>query len=248
MRPASCRRTIGLCFDNWLAQFVQDGDLGQLLCEATYLPAITGDLQSCVEGIVRSTYDTGSKSTYPRGYTHYSHVSASKHLLPIGKPFTRTVKSLEGNRDMALRFVADAMLGRLAKWLRILGYDTLYNPDWDDARLVRIARAEDRILLTRDNGLARRKGACVILLEQENWSAQLQQLHRTLGLMSVAPFTRCPVCNDLLEPISKDQAWGQVPPYIFVTQQEFRLCPSCNRFYWRGSHWDEMCKLVAAWQ
>ena len=142
------------------------------------------------------------------------------------------------------RFVADAMLGRLAKWLRILGYDTLYAPTWEDAHLVRVARAEDRLLLTRDNGLARRRGSRTLLLESEALTDQLLQLRRMLGLEVVSPFTRCPVCNDLLEAVNKDHAWGQVPPYIFATQSEFRLCPSCNRFYWRGTHWDKMRKRV----
>jgi uncharacterized protein len=148
---------------------------------------------------------------------------------------------------MELRFVVDAMLGRLAKWLRILGYDTYYDPAWDDAQLVRLARAEERVLLTRDTGLARRPGVCVLLLGSEKLEAQLAQLHEDVGLTVGVPFTRCPVCNAPLEAISRDQAWGQVPPYIFVTQPEFRLCPSCNRFYWRGSHWERMGELVAHW-
>jgi uncharacterized protein len=149
---------------------------------------------------------------------------------------------------MSLRFVADAMLGRLAKWLRILGYDTLYDPSWDDARLVRLARSEDRVLLTRDLELARRKGACIVVIRSENLAEQLRQLQGQLTVSDVALMTRCPVCNDLLESISKDQAWGQVPPYIFVTQNEFRLCPTCNRFYWRGSHWARMRALVSGWE
>ena len=149
---------------------------------------------------------------------------------------------------MELRFLADAMLGRLAKWLRILGYDTLYNPSWDDLYLVRLARAQDRILLTRDTELARRRGVRVLVLKSERLEEQVRQLHRDLGLGAVAPFSRCPVCNTPLEEISKDQAWGQVPPYVFVTQKEFRLCPSCDRFYWRGSHWEHMLELVAGWK
>jgi len=149
--------------------------------------------------------------------------------------------------SLELRFLADAMLGRLAKWLRILGYDTLYNPSWDDPYLVRVARAQERVVLTRDSELARRRGVRVLLLESERLEAQVQQLRSDLHLGAAAPFSRCPVCNALLEEISKDQAWGQVPPYVFVTQKEFRLCPACDRFYWRGSHWEHMLELVAGW-
>lgn len=146
-----------------------------------------------------------------------------------------------------LRFLADAMLGRLAKWLRILGYDTLYDASWDDAHLVRLARAEDRVLLTRDLELARRKGVCVVWVASETLEAQLDQLHEELGVVSTAPWSRCPVCNSPLLNVPRDQAWGQVPPYVFVTQEEFRLCPHCNRFYWRGTHRERMEAVISRW-
>jgi uncharacterized protein with PIN domain len=145
------------------------------------------------------------------------------------------------------RFVADAMLGRLARWLRILGYDTLYDPEWSDTRLARLARAEDRILLTRDLDLAKRRGLRAIVIADENLPAQLAQLHRELGIKAAAPLSRCPICNEPLEEIPQDRAWGQVPPYVFCTQQEFRLCPACNRFYWRGTHWERMRAAMARW-
>lgn len=154
---------------------------------------------------------------------------------------------MDERRCAVLRFVADAMLGRLAKWLRILGYDTLYDVSYEDSHLMRIARAQERVLLTRDSALVRRRGACMLFLESEQLEEQLQQLHRVLGLTPVSPFSRCPVCNEPLEPIAKDRAWGQVPPYIFATQDEFHVCPSCDRFYWRGTHWQRMRELMAGW-
>ena len=149
---------------------------------------------------------------------------------------------------MGLCFAADAMLGRLAKWLRILGYDTLYQSAWNDLRLVRIARAQDRIVLTRDRELARRRCVRVLLLDSDGLERQLAQLHRVLGVARRTSFGRCPLCNEPLEPVNKDQAWGQVPPYVFVKQSEFYLCPSCNRFYWRGTHWDHMQERIASWE
>ena len=143
-------------------------------------------------------------------------------------------------------FIADAMLGRLARWLRILGYDTLYDVSLDDPQLVRIARAQDRILLTRDLGLARRRNVRLIVLESETLEGQLAHLRRELGISALAPFTRCPVCNERLEPVTTDRAWGQVPSYVFATQDAFRLCPNCNRFYWRGTHWDRMREVMEA--
>jgi hypothetical protein len=137
-------------------------------------------------------------------------------------------------------FLADAMLGSLAKWLRILGYDTRYSPTWDDHELARLARAEGRVLLTRDEQLARRPGLRVLLVAQGDLVAQLAQVIRAYNLDVRQPFTRCPVCNVLLEEVNKTVAWGQVPPFVFKTQDVFRLCPECNRFYWRGTHWQRM--------
>lgn len=145
---------------------------------------------------------------------------------------------------MPTRLVVDAMLGRLARWLRILGYDTLYDPRWDDAQLVRLARAQDRLLLTRDVQLSRHRAVHTLYVRDQDLRHQLAQLARDLGLHAIAPLARCPVCNALLEDVPRDQAWGQVPPYVFVNQPEFRLCPDCDRFYWRGTHWAGISRLL----
>lgn len=143
-----------------------------------------------------------------------------------------------------IRFLADSMLGTLAKWLRILGYDTLYSPELDDLEAIRLARLEGRVLLTRDTGLLRRKGLCSLFIESEVLEAQLTQVLRAFALRLDHPFSRCPVCNEVLEEIPKHEAWGQVPPFVFQTQESFRLCPECNRFYWRGTHWQKMRKQL----
>lgn len=132
------------------------------------------------------------------------------------------------------------MLGTLAKWLRILGYDTLYSPELDDLEAVRLARLEGRVLLTRDTGLLRRKGLRSLFIESEVLQEQLAQVRQAFGLRFDQPFSRCPVCNTVLEEVPKHEAWGQVPPFVFQTQESFRLCPECNRFYWRGTHWQKM--------
>jgi uncharacterized protein with PIN domain len=134
------------------------------------------------------------------------------------------------------RFVADAMLGRLARWLRILGYDTLYDVSWDDASLVRLTRAEDRVLLTCDHELAKRSGVFIILLVSAHLDEQLVQLQHELSI-DCGKVSRCPMCNSLLQIISKEEAWDQVPIYAYICNTAFSHCLQCGRYYWPGSQW-----------
>jgi uncharacterized protein with PIN domain len=142
--------------------------------------------------------------------------------------------------DASMRFVADCMLGKLAKWLRLLGYDTVYLPGADDDELVRIAVREDRFLLTRDRTLCGRRMVrkrCVFV----DWgptSAQLKQVIRTVGLRfdRDSLFTRCTVCNGEIASLEKSQVEGRVPPYVFQTQADYGYCSGCDRIYWRGTH------------
>ncbi len=132
------------------------------------------------------------------------------------------------------------MLGRLATWLRLWGYDVLYRPDADDPELARVARAEDRILLTRDVELTRRRGVRSIWIVSERVEEQLQQLVRELHLTAQEAFSRCPICNVALEAVTKESVREDVPPYVFRTMEQFRRCPRCRRVYWRGTHWAHM--------
>ncbi len=136
------------------------------------------------------------------------------------------------------------MLGRLARWLRVLGYDTLYLPELDDAALARLARAEDRILLTRDRELARRKGLRVLLLQDDQVEQQLRIVVARLGLTANDAFSRCIQCNIMLEEVNREEARPLVPPFVYNTQTRFRRCPQCGRVYWRGTHWAHMVELL----
>lgn len=137
------------------------------------------------------------------------------------------------------------MLGSLAKWLRILGYDTAYYPDLDDRQLVRLARAEDRVLLTRDRELSRRRGVKALLVTSEELDQQLGEVFTRLKLVPDRAFSRCPVCNEPLQGLAAEEARRRVPPYVAQTQQAFRLCPKCQRIYWRGTHWQHMEEYLA---
>lgn len=131
------------------------------------------------------------------------------------------------------------MLGRLARWLRLLGYDTLYDPSWDDAHLMRLARAEDRVLLTRDRELAKRSGAIIILVVSERLDEQLYHLQRELSINREND-PRCPICNSPIQPISKEEAWGEVPLYAYINNVTFSHCLNCGQYYWPGTQWQRI--------
>ncbi|MFQ6059421.1 MAG: Mut7-C RNAse domain-containing protein [Anaerolineae bacterium] len=143
-----------------------------------------------------------------------------------------------------VKFLADEMLGRLAKWLRILGYDTAYLSPASDHALVRLARAEGRVLLTRDTGLARRRGLQILLIESEQVEEQVRQVLDDLSLTASGSFSRCPVCNTPLEELDRAAVADRVPPYVLRTQERFSRCPHCDRTYWRGTHWARMRERI----
>jgi uncharacterized protein with PIN domain len=133
--------------------------------------------------------------------------------------------------------LADAMLGRLARWLRLAGYDTAYLADTDDLAVMRQARAENRLILTCDTGLASRKGVEALLIESQRVEEQLAQVREAVGPPSQEAFARCSVCNVSLVPLSVEAARERVPPFVWRTQKRFMTCQSCRRVYWQGTHW-----------
>ncbi|HKZ82692.1 MAG TPA: Mut7-C RNAse domain-containing protein [Anaerolineae bacterium] len=151
----------------------------------------------------------------------------------------------EDQREPA-RLIADVMLGRLAKWLRLMGYDTRYDNAAEDVTLLRIAQQEDRILLTRDRGLSRQRGVRAIWIESQELAAQIRQVQAAVGPPADGALTRCAVCNTRLEPIAKADVEDRVPPYVLQTQDEFCHCPQCGRIYWAATHVDRMKEMIGA--
>lgn len=150
---------------------------------------------------------------------------------------------------MAVRLFADAMLGALARWLRALDLDTAYDPALDDAALVALAAAEGRTILTRDRKLLERRLARDHLLIRSGRVAD--QLRQVLEELAVRPdparlFTRCLRCNTPLDPVPAEAARPHVPPFVARTQESFRRCPGCGRYYWRATHVARMERWLAA--
>lgn len=147
---------------------------------------------------------------------------------------------------MEVKFIVDTNVGKLAKWLRIMGYDSLFVNAIDDDSLIHIAREEDRVLLTRDTQMMKRRVVTrgqlkAILIKEDNIKAQLRQVIKTLNLdFADRQFLRCIECNWRLIPKPKEEVRDLVPPYVFQTQTQYMQCPSCHRVYWRGTHWQRM--------
>ena len=141
------------------------------------------------------------------------------------------------------RFLADAMLGALARWLRVLDVDAAYDPALDDPELVLKAVAEGRTILTRDRKLVERKLARDhLLIRSDEPGAQVRQVLDERGIRPdpARLFARCLRCNTPLEPLAADAARARVPPFVARTQEEFRACPGCGRIYWRSTHVQRM--------
>ena len=144
-----------------------------------------------------------------------------------------------------MKFIVDNNVGKLAPWLRALGYDTLFINPIDDDDLIEIAHREGRVILTKDTGILRRRvvasGAIQAMrVEGDDWRRQLVQVVRELGLETQPRFIRCLECNTALEPRTRDEARDHVPAYVHRTQEAFLGCPGCGRFYWQGTHWQRM--------
>lgn len=138
----------------------------------------------------------------------------------------------------APRFLVDQMLGRLATWLRVLGHDVATGRDQPDSWLLRLARDEHRVLLTRDRALSRAASADTFFVVATDPDRQLLEVARAfhLDLSGAGLFTRCTRCNTPVRPISADLARGRVPPSIQGRVDTFTTCPSCQRIYWDGDH------------
>jgi uncharacterized protein with PIN domain len=146
-----------------------------------------------------------------------------------------------------MMFLADCMLGRLAKWLRILGFDVLYFSKAEDPDLVAIARRDERVLLTRDTGLIERtaKRPNRLFVRSDDWEDQIVQVLDEFDLWDkVRPNTRCIACNLPLKPLSRERARNLVTPFVCEHAASFAVCPGCDRVFWQGTHYGDMEKKI----
>ncbi len=146
----------------------------------------------------------------------------------------------------SLKFIVDNNVGKLAKWLRMMGYNTVFFDGSNDSHMVGTALAEGRVILTRDTQIIKRRVVTsgqleVILITSDDPGQQIRQVIDTLHLdCQFRPFTICLECNQTLEERSREEVKDLVPPYVFQTQSQYVECPACHRIYWRGTHWQAM--------
>jgi len=148
-----------------------------------------------------------------------------------------------------LKFVTDGMLGKLTRWLRMLGHDVVYTGSMDDKELIQKAKKEKRTLLTRDLELYRQaiaKGAEAFLTESPNQTANLAKLAERFKfqLEIDVKVSRCPKCNARIKPVSKADIISRIPKTTSSNYSEFWECSGCQQIYWRGAHWKKIEKTL----
>jgi len=150
---------------------------------------------------------------------------------------------------MLLKFIADGMLGKLARWLRMLGHNVKYSSKLGDEELLKIAKKEKRILLTRDLELyqqALSHNVEAFYVNGKNEAEKLAKLAKryNFDLEINLKTSRCPKCNARINPVLKEKVKGKVPETTFTYYNEFWECPKCGQIYWQGSHWNRIRKTL----
>ena len=143
------------------------------------------------------------------------------------------------------KFLAVEMLGSLARWLRIMGYDTSYARDMADNDILSQAQKEGRIILTRDRQLAERASMDGMFIQSDDDAEQLRQVIRRYALYFDEESTRCARCNGLLSIKQRSEVESRVPPRVLERQEEFQVCSLCGQIYWKGTHWRDIRKRIA---
>jgi uncharacterized protein with PIN domain len=151
---------------------------------------------------------------------------------------------------MESKFLADNNIGKLARWLRMVGYDTLLFKQKDDNQMIKTALSEGRVILTKDSQFMRRRLVTsgrirAINITQDDPKLQLKQVVERLNInYHFRPFSLCLECNQELMARGKEEVQNRVPTHVFETQTQYMECPACHRIYWRGTHWQAMAKKL----
>ncbi len=181
----------------------------------------------------------------------FSYLVQNADRIAVFPRFTaidvEAVTRVRAPAPLVARFVADVHLGALARRLRLVGLDTAYDIGARDAELAERAGREGRILLTRDQGLLKRRVvAHGYFIRETNPHRQLVEVLRRFGPLGLQPFTRCLRCNGELRDVEKSAIDSALPPRTRLHYDAFRECTDCGRIYWKGSHWKRLTRAVEA--
>lgn len=150
----------------------------------------------------------------------------------------------------SLKFIVDHNVAKLARWLRMMGYNATIFDQPDDWQMIRTALAENRIIITKDTGVMKRRIITsgklrALLVNSDEPKEQIQQVIETFQLDSSRPLSLCLECNVPLVVVNREDIKGRIPPYVYQTKSQFFECPICHRVYWQGTHWEAMTQTLS---
>ncbi len=208
-------------------------------------PSVKDAIESL--GVPHSEVDLILVNAEPVDFTYKVRSGDRISVYPVFESFD--IKDVQHLRAVPLRtpkFILDVHLGRLAKYMRLCGFDTSYERDLTDREIVNISVSQKRIILTRDKGLLKtREVTHGHWMRKTRPVEQLEEVIRNFELKNfMKPFSRCLECNGVLVEVSKDEIDSKLPERTREYYTEFRRCPGCGRIYWEGSHYERMKKFL----
>jgi len=210
---------------------------------------VPGSVKDMIEacGVPHTEVDLVIADGRPVGFTHLVDDGERIGVFPVFESIdVSAITKVRPDPLRHVRFVADGHLGRLARFLRLLGFDTLYGNDVADPELVRISTTDRRIVLTRDVGLLKRSAVAYgYYVRATDPRAQMTEVVGRFHITDkIDPFTRCVACNGVLAPVAKEEIADRLPPGTRRQIDEFRICSSCGKLYWRGAHYTELLRIA----
>lgn len=191
-------------------------------------------------GVPHSEVDLILVNGKSAGFDHKIEDNDRISVYPVFESFDLTeVSKVRSEPLRIVKFILDVHLGRLAKYLRIIGFDSSYCNNYADEKIVEISLSENRIILTRDIELLKRKNVThAYYIRSLNIFKQLKEVIKRFQLeKKIKVFSICPECNNFIKPINKSKVKNDVPQYIYKTHDEFKYCSGCKKIYWKGTHW-----------
>jgi len=199
------------------------------------------------EGVPHTEVDLILVNSNSVNFTYHVKNNDYISVYPVFESFD--IKNVTKLRETPLRiikFILDVHLGKLARYLRLLGFDSLYDNGYKDDEIAELSNKDNRIILTRDKGLLQRKnvkrGYWIRSLKIEN---QIKEVVKRFDLYNkIKPFKRCMICNGNIKEIKKDMLQYKIDKYIFNNYNCFYICLSCNKIFWKGNHYPNLEKII----